>query len=103
PGSPGRWRRPAGGRSVRPRTGAVRPRSSRSPRKARVELAREESRGGLEDLVGPAELPVLPLELGDAAVLLGGDPWAAPAVDLGLADPVAQGLWADVELAGDPA
>src|SRR5207249_7333619 len=55
----------------------------------------------LEDLVRLAEFPVLFLELGDALPFVRGGSRAGPAVDLGLADPVAERLWADVELPGD--
>ena len=43
-----------------------------------VELRREESRRGLEDLIGPAELPVLPLELLQPAPLLRGEAGPCP-------------------------
>lgn len=62
---------------------------------------REESRGGLEDLVGPAELLVLAFQLGDAALVRGGQSATTTLVDLGLADPTAQRLGPDAELAGD--
>ena len=60
------------------------------------------SRGGLEDLVGLAELTVLPLELLHPCTLLGRQTRPLAAIDLGLLDPIAQGLRADAELAGDP-
>src|ERR671918_605011 len=72
----------------------------RSPGRARVEFPREETRGGLEDLVGPAQLADLALQLGDAPTLLAGHPGTGAAVDLGLAHPAAQGLAADAQLAG---
>src|SRR3970282_708455 len=49
-----------------------------------------------------AELAVLPLELLHPGPLLGRQPRPLAAVDLGLVDPLAQGLGADPELAGDP-
>src|SRR5947207_842580 len=88
-------------RSARPRSAPSAPRRTRSSSGARVELPREESRRRLEDLVGSAEFPVLSLELGDARSLFGAEPGPVPAVDLGLADPLAEGLRADVELPGD--
>jgi transposase len=56
---------------------------------------------GVGCLVGPAQLPVLPLELGDPPSLLGRGARPGAVVDLGLADPVAKRLGADAELAGD--
>src|SRR5262249_61497633 len=71
--------------------------------RSRAEPPREESRARFEDLVGPAELGVLPLERGDPPLLLRRHAGSAAAVDLGLADPLAKRLRADVELPGDPA
>ena len=54
-------------------------------RAAAVELRREESRRRLQDLVGPAQLPVLPLQLGDPlAARWRADPGPLAPVDLGL-------------------
>src|SRR5215472_7816961 len=104
-----RWRRsrwtgrpPAPGRSARPRTGPCAHRCSWSPRSSAVELGREESRRALQDLVGTPQLPVLPLELGDAPTLLGRHARSLAAVDLRLLDPVAQRLRPDPQLAGHP-
>jgi hypothetical protein len=58
----------------------------------------EENRGGLEDLVGPAQLAVLPLELLHLFSFLGRQAAALTAVDLGLADSLADGLRADAEV-----
>src|SRR5664280_187040 len=68
---------------------------------AAVELRPEESRRALEDLVGPPELLVLPFELAHPDPFLGRETGASAPVDLGLLDPVAEGLGADPELAGD--
>src|SRR5450759_3034941 len=53
-------------------------------------------------LVGPAQLAVLPLELFHPGPLLGREAGPLAAVDLGLVDPLAQGLGADAELARHP-
>jgi len=66
-----------------------------------VELRPEETRRGLQDLVGPAELAVLPLELIRPGSLLTGQAAQLAAVDAGLADPLADGLGADAQLLGD--
>ena len=68
---------------------------------AAVELRREESRGRLQDLVGAAQLPDLALQLGDPLALVGGHARPRPAVDLGLADPLAQRLRGHPELLSD--
>src|ERR1035438_1698949 len=55
-------------------------------------LGREENRRRLEDLIGPAQLGVLPFQPADLRGLLAGPPRPPPGVDLGLADPLAQRL-----------
>ena len=74
----------------------------RGARLATVELGREESRRGLQDLVGPAQLSVLPTQPLQLGRLLTAHARALPGVDLGLADPFAQRLGgADAELLND--
>ncbi len=63
-----------------------------------VELRREESRCRLEDRLAPAQQGVLPFELLEVLTLFGRGAGAPAAVDLGLADPLAQRLGADAEL-----
>jgi len=65
---------------------------------ARVELPREENRGLLQDLVCLPQLPVLPLQLRDPGLIGTADAEAFVRVDLGLENPPAQGLPADVQL-----
>jgi hypothetical protein len=77
-------------RSARPRGGPCARRCRRSSRGSAVELRPEESRRGPQDLVGPAELAVLALERLQALTPFRGEPGASPAVDLGLADPLAE-------------
>src|SRR5665213_2423766 len=96
-------RSPASGRSARPRTSPGARRCSGSLAGAAVELRPEESRRALQDLVGPAELLVLPFEIAHPNPFLGRQAGPGALVDLGLADPVAEGLGADAELAGDAA
>ena len=60
------------------------------PQVSAVELRREESRRALEDLVGPAQLEVLTLELAEACPLVGGETGRRAVVDLELLDPRAQ-------------
>lgn len=74
---------------------------SRAVRTSSVELRPEASRGALADLVGPAELAVLPLEPLHPLALLAGQADPLPAVDLGLADPEPKWLRPDPELPGD--
>jgi hypothetical protein len=69
-----------------------------SSRRAAVELRPEENRGALEDLVGPAQLADLPLELLHAGALLGREARSFTVVDLGLADPVAERFGPDPQL-----
>jgi len=64
---------------------------------------REESRRALEDLVGPSQLAVLPLQLDQPPALLGGQPWPLTLVDLGLLDPIAHRLGPNPELTSDAA
>src|SRR4051794_7499133 len=94
-------RPPGPGRSARPRTPRGAPRCTwSSPRRA-VELRREESRCALQDLVGPPELPVLPLQLRDALTVRRARAGPLATVDLGLADPLAQGFGPHPELGRD--
>jgi hypothetical protein len=67
---------------------------------SRVELPREETGGCLEDLIRPAQLAVVPLQLGEAPAFLAGHTRTVAAVDLGLADPAPQRLAADAEPPG---
>jgi hypothetical protein len=69
-------------------------RSSSAPKKAAALL---------QDLAGPAELFVLPLELAHPDPFLGRETGPGAPVDLGLADPGAERLGADAELVGDAA
>src|SRR5882757_851805 len=94
-------RSPACGRSARPRTGPCCRRCSGPSLVSAVELRPEENRCGLEDLIGPTQLPVLLLELGHAPALVGGESGAAAGVDLFPLHPLAQRLDADAELGGD--
>lgn len=55
-----------------------------------VELGRAEKRGGLQDFVGPAQLPDFTLELADALPLARGHAWPAAIVHLVLAYPSPQ-------------
>lgn len=59
------------------------------------------ARRHLEDLVGPAQFAVLALQNLDPFLFRGRQAAAGTAVDLGLADPLADGLRADAQLAGD--
>src|SRR4030095_3244839 len=95
-----RWtgRRAAPCRSARPRTGPCARGCRRSSVGSAVELRREESRRGLEDLIRPAQLPDLPLQLVEARALFAGQAKPQTVVDLGAADPVAQRLMRDAEL-----
>src|SRR5437879_7498722 len=80
------------GRSDRPRRSPCGPRRISRMWRSRVELPREKSRGRLEDLVGPPQLPVLPLELSEALTFVGGQAGTQAAIDLGLLDPRAKRL-----------
>src|SRR5438105_10422954 len=88
-------------RSARPRTPGDGRRCSGSPLRSAVELRPEESRRRLEDLIGPPQLEVLALQLLDPLALLGREPVALAAVDLGLAPPVADALGVHAALAAD--
>jgi hypothetical protein len=68
-----------------------------------VELRPEESRRGLEDLIGPPQLPDLPLQRLQPLALIAGQPWAEAIIGLGPTDPVAQRLVRDAELGRDRA
>src|SRR5690348_12103548 len=94
-------RSPGSGRSARPRTSSDARRCSGSSRRSAVELRPEENRRALQDLVRPAELAVLPFELLDPLAL--GRRQAAPGagINLGLADPLADRLGPDPQLAGN--
>src|ERR671936_889270 len=61
---------------------------------AAVELRREESRGRLEDLIGPAQLGVLLLQRLDFGAFLAADPRPLTGVHLHAAHPLAQRLGA---------
>jgi sugar lactone lactonase YvrE len=69
---------PGPGRSARPRRCHGAHRCSGSSLRRAVELRREESRGRLQDLVGPPQLAVLPLQLADAPGLLAGGAGSRP-------------------------
>src|SRR5712692_3770445 len=63
---------------------------------------RSQRKGGrLEDLIRPPQLEVLPLEFLDPLAFLGGEALAFAAIDLGLAQPVADALGVDAELSAD--
>jgi hypothetical protein len=66
-----------------------------------VELRREESRRRPQDRIRPTQLAVLLLQLSQAGCVGGGRPGSVAGIDLGLGDPVAQGVGVDAELAGD--
>src|SRR5437660_3490687 len=66
-----------------------------------VELRPEESRGRLQDLVGPAQLAVLTLELADAGSIVSPQPGPVPVLDVLLDHPAAQRLAVKAELLGD--
>src|ERR1017187_766259 len=72
-----------------------------SSRVSAVELGPEESRCALEDFVGAAQFPVLPLQLHQPLPLLGGEPWSLALVDLGPPYPQPQGLGMNAHLRGD--
>ena len=67
-----------------------------------VELRPEETRGPLEDLVGPAELAVFLLQLTRPSALARGHPRRATIVDVGLPHPQADRLGPASELGRDP-
>lgn len=67
----------------------------------RSSSAPEENRRALEDLVGPAQLAVLALELLHPFALLGRQAAALASVDLGLADPQSERFRSDAELLSD--
>ena len=69
---------------------------------SRVQLPREESRRRLQDLVGPAQLPDLPLQLGDPLRVHRRGTGPPASVDLRLAYPVPQRLPVDPQLVGHP-
>src|SRR6266550_1642855 len=91
---PGRWARPRSGPGLR--------RSSGSPRPGTVELGREKRARRLEDLIRPAQLTILAFQLDDPLPLGRWHAGPLATVDLGLVDPVAQGLPVDAQLLGDP-
>src|ERR1035437_1603442 len=97
-----RGRSPGAGRSARACRGCRSSQWRWAFRRPAVELRPEENGCALEDLVGPPELAVLPLELDDAATLLGREAGPVAAIDLGLVNPLAQGLDSDAERAGHP-
>src|SRR6266487_2966426 len=57
-----------------------------------VELGREENRRRLEDLIGPPQLGVLPLQPPDLGMLLTRQTRPRPGIHLSLADPLTQRL-----------
>ena len=61
----------------------------------------EESRCALEDLIGSAQLTVLPLQLGDAGALVSAQSGMGALLVLFITDPLPQGLASDAELLGD--
>src|ERR1700736_2951397 len=71
----------------------------RLPERARVELPREETCRGFQDLIRPAQLPNLALELVDPPAFLARRPRLRSPVHLGLVYPAPQRLNADAELA----
>src|SRR5207302_6918054 len=88
-------------RSARPRTVPDSCRCRRSPVVSAVELRPEESRCRLQDLIGPAQLPILSLELGDPRALVSSEPRAVARLDLLLDHPPPQRLASEAELLGD--
>jgi hypothetical protein len=68
-----------------------------------VELRREESPGALQDLVGPAELPVFTLQAPQPFTFLGREPGAESFVGLGDPHPAAEGLSGHAKLVADRA
>src|SRR6476646_6759418 len=67
-----------------------------------VELRREESRRRLEDLVGPAQLPVLLLEPADLGVVLGRDTRPLTRIHVRLVHPLTDRLHPEAQLASHP-
>ncbi len=67
-----------------------------------AQLRREESRRRRQDRIRPAELPVLPLQLGQLVRVAARGPGPAARIDLGLTDPATQRLGVDAELLTDP-
>src|SRR5690606_41804787 len=57
---------------------------------------------GLQNLVRPPQLTVLPLQFGDPLRVAGRGPGALPAIDLDLPDPGPQRLTVHAELVGHP-
>src|SRR5215207_8259191 len=73
----------------------------RSSAGSAVELRREESRRGLQDLVGPPQLAVLALQRLEPLALVTGQPRAEAVIGLSPADPLAQRLSGDPKLVRD--
>src|SRR4051794_33957224 len=88
-------------RSARPRTRRDGRRCRRLPLRLRVELPREESRRRFQDLIRPAQLAVLPLELDQTRSFARRDPVTRTAIDLTLAHPVADRFGMHTELLAD--
>src|SRR5690606_6294355 len=68
----------------------------------RVEFPGEIRGCGLQNLVRPPQLTVLPLQFGDPLRVAGRGPGALPAIDLDLPDPGPQRLTVHAELVGHP-
>ena len=62
---------------------------------------REESRGRLQNLVGPAQLEVLLFQLLEPAPFVGGQPGPLAGIGLGPPDPLSKGLVVDRQLRRD--
>jgi hypothetical protein len=67
-----------------------------------VELRREESRRGTQNLIGPQQLLHLLLQAADLGALLRRDPRPHALVDIGLVHPLADRLDSEARLPGDP-
>src|SRR5207249_11517671 len=76
---------------------------SGSSRRSAVELRREESRRGLQDLVGPSELEVLAVKDLQTLTFIGREARSEALVGLGLADPAPERFVGHAELVGDRA
>src|SRR4051794_13101434 len=88
-------------RSARPRTRRDGRRCTRLPLRLRVELPREESRRRFQNLIRPAQLAVLPLELDQTRSFARRDPVTRTAIDLTLAHPIADRFGMHTELLAD--
>ena len=79
-------------RSARPPIGPCGTRCSELPLRSTVELGREENRSVLQNLVGPAKVPVFLLGFLHALGLVGRETRSMTSVDLGPANQMAQRL-----------